>query len=148
MDLVRSYHTSCRVSRLSYALGRISVPVFQDLDQKLSSHIQARAAMQCYDLPFTFIGSPPNSADCLIGPPFTTKNIAAVAQETQGVGLQAFFDMIQRVGEERGVMDAAAEEQDDWLPLSCVREFLTALCGTMVRTMADIVEPADGDLDP
>ncbi len=33
------------------------------------------------------------------------------AQETQGLGLQSFYDVIQRVGEERGLMDPDAEEQ-------------------------------------
>lgn len=64
------------------------------------------------------------------------------------MGLQAYFDMIQRVGEERGLMEPAAQEQDDWLPLAAVREFLISLCGTMVKTMADIVDPADADLEP
>ena len=73
---------------------------------------------------------------------------AAVRQETQGVSLQAFIDMIQRVAEERGVMEPAASEQDDWLPLATVREFLQSLCSTVVETMADIVDPADADPEP
>ena len=36
---------------------------------------------------------------------------ARCVQETQGLGLQSFYDVIQRVGEERGLMDPDAEEQ-------------------------------------
>ncbi len=32
--------------------------------------------------------------------------------------------------------------QDDWLPVACVREFLDATCGSMVKTLAEVVDPA------
>lgn len=57
--------------------------------------------------------------------------------------MQAFFDIVQRMAEEQGLMELGAEEQDDWLPLSCVRHFLESLFGSMVRTMAEIVDPDD-----
>ena len=37
--------------------------------------------------------------------------------------------------------------QDDWLPVSCVREFLDALCSTMVKTLAEVVDPGTDGAD-
>ena len=55
----------------------------------------------------------------------------AAAQETQGLGLQSFYDVIQRVGEERGLMDPDAEEQvcrtcPDRSSLSALRSLMSA----------------------
>ncbi len=41
-------------------------------------------------------------------------------QETQDLGLQPFYDVIQRVGEERGLMDPDSEEQVNYTrPFAC-----------------------------
>ncbi|KAK9823610.1 hypothetical protein WJX72_004211 [[Myrmecia] bisecta] len=67
-------------------------------------------------------------------------------QETQGMDFQTFFDLLQRVGEERGLMELGNEELDDWLPLEVVREFLNSMNAGMLKVMADIYPSTDAAL--
>jgi hypothetical protein len=64
-------------------------------------------------------------------------------QELQGCGFQAFFDLVQRVGEERGAMDLRDEGQDEWAPLAVVRDFVAGAFKGAHRLMADICPPQD-----
>lgn len=59
-------------------------------------------------------------------------------QELNGTDFQAFFDLLQRVGEEQKLMDLQDEEQDDWVPLGVVREFVAAACTGLSRLLVDI----------
>lgn len=59
-------------------------------------------------------------------------------QESLGTDFQTFTDMLQRVGEERRVMDLNDEEQDDWVPLGVVRDFIRGVFRGMQRLMGDI----------
>jgi hypothetical protein len=67
-------------------------------------------------------------------------------QDTLGVDFQGFFDLLQRVGEERRLMDLSDEEQDDWVPLGVVKDFAHASYRGAHRLMADIC-PVDEWLD-
>lgn len=67
-------------------------------------------------------------------------------QDTLGVDFQGFFDLLQRVGEERRLMDLGDEEQDDWVPLGVVKDFAHASYRGAHRLMADIC-PVDEWLD-
>ena len=66
-------------------------------------------------------------------------------QEVLGIGFQAFVDVLQRVAEEQKLMDLCDEEQDDWVPLSVVREFTSSTYLGAVKLMADISSPVDKD---
>ena len=59
-------------------------------------------------------------------------------QELQGTHFQGFFDLLQRVGEERGAMDLQDPDQDEWVPLEVVREFVAGTCRGAHRLLADI----------
>lgn len=59
-------------------------------------------------------------------------------QEVLGIGFQAFVDVLQRVGEEQKLMDLCDEEQDDWVPLSVVKEFASSTYLGAVKLMSDI----------
>lgn len=59
-------------------------------------------------------------------------------QEVLGMGFQAFIDVLQRVAEEQKLMDLCDEEQDDWVPLSVVKEFTKSMYLGAVKLMADI----------
>jgi hypothetical protein len=61
------------------------------------------------------------------------------AQETVGAERQAFYDLLQRVGEERRLMDVDDEELDDWVPLGVLKEFALGLARGAARLMGDIV---------
>jgi hypothetical protein len=56
-------------------------------------------------------------------------------QETQGVGFQEFLDLLQRAGEEAGLMALGAPELDDWVPAAAVRDCVGALCRGMLAVM-------------
>jgi hypothetical protein len=58
--------------------------------------------------------------------------------ELHGAPLQAFFDLLQRAGEERGAMDLRDAEQDAWVPLAVVRDFAAGAARGAARLMADI----------
>ena len=64
-------------------------------------------------------------------------------QEVLGIGFQAFIDVLQRVAEEQKMMDLCDEEQDDWVPLNVVREFMSSTYLGAVKLMADISNPID-----
>ena len=66
-------------------------------------------------------------------------------QETQGLDFQAFLDLLQRVGEEQGMLDLDDEVLDDWLPMPVIRDLLGNMnCGAM-KVMADIVPVSEVD---
>lgn len=64
-------------------------------------------------------------------------------QDTMGIGFQAFFDLLQRVGEERRQMDLKDEEQDDWVPLGVVKDFLIGTARGFGRLMEEICPAVD-----
>jgi hypothetical protein len=59
-------------------------------------------------------------------------------QELHGSDFQAFVDLLQRVGEERQLMDLNDEQQDDWVPLAVVRDFVSSTYHGMASLMRDI----------
>lgn len=56
---------------------------------------------------------------------------------------QAFLDLLQRVGEEKYLMDLSDEDLDDWVPLEVVQDFVRSLFAGMARLMNDIAPPAE-----
>jgi len=70
-------------------------------------------------------------------------------QQTLGTDFQGFTDPLQRVGEERKLMDINDEEQDDWVPLCVVRDYIACMFRGAHRLMADIcpVEDLPQDLN-
>eukprot|EP00889_Picochlorum_renovo_P006802 jgi/Picre1/33832/NNA_001311.t1 len=59
-------------------------------------------------------------------------------QEVLGIGFQSFVDVLQRVAEEQKLMDLNDEEQDDWVPLSVVKEFIGSTYFGAAKLMSDI----------
>ena len=59
-------------------------------------------------------------------------------QDTLGVDFQGFFDLLQRVGEERRLMDLKDEEQDDWVPLGVLKDFGAGAYRGAANIMRDI----------
>lgn len=74
---------------------------------------------------------------------FALHHILGVAGST-GLGRQAFLDLLQRVGEERRMLELRDEEQDDWVPLEVVREFGLALLDSVRPLLDDICPPIEG----
>lgn len=62
-------------------------------------------------------------------------------QELHGTDFQTFFDVLQRVGEERRLMDLDDEEQDDWVPLAVVKELAVGTYYGMSKLLTDICTP-------
>jgi hypothetical protein len=62
-----------------------------------------------------------------------------------GLGFQSFVDLLQRVAEEQKLMDLHDEEQDDWVPLTVVKEFTSSTYFGAVKLMADISPVGTGD---
>lgn len=58
-------------------------------------------------------------------------------QELLGTDFQTFFDMLQRVAEDRKLMDLEDEEQDPWLPLDIVKEFVSGIYTGAYKLMSD-----------
>lgn len=61
------------------------------------------------------------------------------AQDAVGTDRQSFYDLLQRVGEEKKLMDVKDEELDDWVPVGVIREFALGLARGAARLMTDIV---------
>lgn len=61
--------------------------------------------------------------------------------QTQSLDLQAFFDLLQRCGEERGLMELSNEAFDDWVPLEVVRDLVQHLFASSSKLLADICPP-------
>ncbi len=54
-------------------------------------------------------------------------------QDTQGMDLQMFFDVLQRTAEELGLLAADDESLDDWVPLRVLRQLMTGIVGGMQK---------------
>mmetsp|Transcript_2315 Transcript_2315/g.5480 ORF Transcript_2315/g.5480 Transcript_2315/m.5480 type:complete len:153 (+) Transcript_2315:100-558(+) len=65
-------------------------------------------------------------------------------KDSQGLDYQAFLDLLQRSGEEKGLMDLMNEELDDYVPLEIVSAFALSMVKGMLKVMADIY-PTEGD---
>jgi hypothetical protein len=59
-------------------------------------------------------------------------------QQVLGLGFQGFFDLLQRVAEEQKLMDLDDEEQDQWVPLIVVKEFIGSTFYGAAKLMLDI----------
>jgi hypothetical protein len=59
-------------------------------------------------------------------------------QETQGILFADFLNLLQKAGEDVGLMDIDNERQDRWVPLSVVSRILTALVLGMRKVMQEI----------
>mmetsp|Transcript_21230 Transcript_21230/g.27418 ORF Transcript_21230/g.27418 Transcript_21230/m.27418 type:complete len:265 (+) Transcript_21230:107-901(+) len=59
-------------------------------------------------------------------------------QPTQGVSFQAFLDMLQQVGEERGLMELHEEKYDDVVPVDVLREFAQQFFDGFMELMSEI----------
>jgi len=59
-------------------------------------------------------------------------------QETQGIPFADFLNLLQKAGEDVGLMDIADERQDRWVPLSVVSRLLTALVMGIRKVMQEI----------
>ena len=66
-------------------------------------------------------------------------------QETQGLDFQSFLDLLQRVGEEQGLLDLDDEILDDWLPMPVIRDLLGNMNSGAMKVMADIVPVSEVD---
>jgi len=62
-------------------------------------------------------------------------------QELHGTDFQTFFDLLQRVGEDKKLMDLGDEEQDEWVPLLVVKELANGAYLGMAKLMSDICAP-------
>lgn len=58
-------------------------------------------------------------------------------QTAQETSLQSFVDLLQRAGEERGLLDPEDERLDDWVPLDSVRRLGVSLWEGLAGLMAD-----------
>lgn len=58
-------------------------------------------------------------------------------QTHQETSLQSFVDLLQRAGEERGLLDPEDERLDDWIPLDSVRRLGLSLWEGLAGLMAD-----------
>ncbi len=56
----------------------------------------------------------------------------------QGLDSQALLDLLQRAGEDAGLLQLDDEEFDDLVPLAVVRELLHALCRSLLTFLAAI----------
>ena len=59
-------------------------------------------------------------------------------QETQGILFADFLNLLQRAGEDVGLMDIDDERQDRWVPLSIVSRLLTALVMGICKVMQEV----------
>lgn len=67
-----------------------------------------------------------------------------------GLDLQAFFDLLQRAAEARGLLDLREPAQDDWVPLEAIREFARRLpegAGELLDDVGGDAVPGWGDAD-
>ncbi|PSC70327.1 Fbox domain containing [Micractinium conductrix] len=62
-------------------------------------------------------------------------------RHTQSLDLQAFFDLLQRCGEERGLLELSNEAQDDWVPLEVIKDLVACLYASSAKLLADICPP-------
>lgn len=53
------------------------------------------------------------------------------------------LNLLQRAGEDTGLMDIEDPRQDQWVPLTIVRRMLGALVGGMSKVMEDIFPRED-----
>ncbi len=59
-------------------------------------------------------------------------------KDSQALDFQSFFDLLQRAGEEKGLMDLDNEELDDCLPIEVVAEFGVNMVMGMQKVIGDI----------
>lgn len=70
-------------------------------------------------------------------PPSPQKMFHLLLQTAQETSLQSFVDLLQRAGEERGLLDPEDERLDDWVPLDSVRRLGVSLWEGLAGLMAD-----------
>ena len=93
----------------------------------------------------------PNLLQDLLSKPFCVpqRELTSFAcwplQETQGLDFQSFLDLLQRVGEEQGMLDLDDEILDDWLPMPVIRDLLGNMNSGAMKVMADIVPVSEVD---
>ncbi|KAI3426302.1 hypothetical protein D9Q98_008675 [Chlorella vulgaris] len=59
-------------------------------------------------------------------------------EQTQSLDFQAFFDLLQRCGEEKQLLELSNENQDEWVPLEVVRDLVEDLFAGSVKLLGDI----------
>ena len=86
-----------------------------------------------------------SAADPSAGPAWLHRNAISVlyevlaVKETKGMDFQAFFDLLQRAAEEKGLMDIDVEALDDFCPLPIAQQL--ALAAT--RGLATAILPLE-----
>eukprot|EP01023_Acetabularia_acetabulum_P062770 TRINITY_DN778_c1_g1_i1.p2 TRINITY_DN778_c1_g1~~TRINITY_DN778_c1_g1_i1.p2 ORF type:complete len:220 (+),score=50.56 TRINITY_DN778_c1_g1_i1:283-942(+) len=59
-------------------------------------------------------------------------------KDAQGMDFQTFFDMLQRVAENKDLMDLQDPSYDDWLPIEVLHDFVKQMIQGMFKIMEDI----------
>ena len=82
-----------------------------------------------------------SAADPTIGHGWLHRNAVSVLYEvlavhqTSGHDFQAFFDLLQRAGEEKGLMDVEDEALDDFCPVPVAQQFALAATRGLATAM-------------
>lgn len=62
----------------------------------------------------------------------------SLSQETQGVQFADYLNLLQKAGEDTGLMDIDDPRQDQWVPLTIIAKLLMALVMGMSKVMEEI----------
>lgn len=69
-----------------------------------------------------------------------------VVQETQGVQFADCLNLLQKAGEDAGLMDIDDPRQDQWVPMAVVSKLLLSLIMGMSKVMEEIYPREELDL--